>query len=104
MIYKKQGCIELEKLRVIHLMEADFNLAIGILFGRRAIITQIKDKHLHKGQFGKPGGECQDVAYTKLLHYQMSHFSQTRMASFDSDAALCFDRIVMNFALVCFKV
>jgi hypothetical protein len=34
MIYKKPGCIELDKLRVIHLFEADFNLMIGILFGR----------------------------------------------------------------------
>jgi hypothetical protein len=37
MIYKKPGCIELDKLRVIHVFEEDFNLMIGILFGRRAM-------------------------------------------------------------------
>jgi hypothetical protein len=44
MIYKKTGCIELEKLRVIHLFEADFNLMIGILFGHRAMHHQV-DNH-----------------------------------------------------------
>jgi hypothetical protein len=32
MIYKKPGVIELDKLRVIHLFKADFNLLIGICF------------------------------------------------------------------------
>jgi hypothetical protein len=41
MIYKKAGCIELDKLRVIHLFEADFNLMIAILFGRRAMYHQV---------------------------------------------------------------
>jgi hypothetical protein len=36
MIYKKPGCIEFDKLRVIHLFEADFNLLVGLFFGRRA--------------------------------------------------------------------
>ena len=37
MIYKEPANITLEKLRVIHLFEADFNLLIGILFGRRTM-------------------------------------------------------------------
>jgi hypothetical protein len=32
-IYKKPGDIELDKLRVIHLFKADFNLLIGVYFG-----------------------------------------------------------------------
>jgi hypothetical protein len=33
MIHKEPGNYNLEKLRVIHLFEADFNLIVGILFG-----------------------------------------------------------------------
>jgi hypothetical protein len=33
MIYKKNGVIELDKLRVMHLFEADFNLLVGVFFG-----------------------------------------------------------------------
>jgi hypothetical protein len=37
MIYKRAGSIELDTLRVLHLFEADLNLTVGILFGRRTI-------------------------------------------------------------------
>jgi hypothetical protein len=41
MIYKKPGCIELDRLHVIHLSEADFNLMVDILFRRRAMYHQV---------------------------------------------------------------
>jgi hypothetical protein len=97
MIYKKAGCIELDKLRVIHLFEADFNLMVGILFGRRAMHHNVDNHLLHLGQYGRPGGECQDVAFAKILHTHMATFSQTPIGQFESDAASCFDRIVMLF-------
>ena len=65
MIYKKIRSIAIETLRIIHLFEADFNLAIGILFGQRAMFHQIKHNHMHPGQHGKPGSECQDAALAK---------------------------------------
>jgi hypothetical protein len=37
MIYKKAGVLELDELRVIHLFEADFNLLVGLIFGRRTV-------------------------------------------------------------------
>jgi len=37
MIYKKPGNIDIEELRCIHLFEADFNLTIGVIFGRKAM-------------------------------------------------------------------
>jgi hypothetical protein len=57
MIYKKTGVIELGKLRVIHLFEADFNLLVGVFFGRRATHHQADHQLIHPGQFGRPGGE-----------------------------------------------
>jgi hypothetical protein len=62
MIYKKPGVIELDKVRVIHLFEADFNLLIGVYFGRCSMHHQVDRQLIHKGQFRKPGGECQDAA------------------------------------------
>jgi hypothetical protein len=50
MIYKKPGCVKLDKLRVIPLFEADFNLIIGILFGRRAMYHQIDHNLLNPAQ------------------------------------------------------
>jgi hypothetical protein len=103
-IYKKPGCIELDRLRVIHLFEADFNLLIGVLFGRRAMHHAISNDCLHHGQYGKPGGECQDAALSKVLHNLLSFFTKTPLSQFESDATACFDRVVMAFALLCFSV
>eukprot|EP00980_Cylindrotheca_fusiformis_P029612 scaffold23609_cov122-Cylindrotheca_fusiformis.AAC.1 len=65
MIYKEPGNMNLEKLRVIHLFEADFNLMVGILFGRRAMYHALHENLIHPGQGGRIGGECEDVALTK---------------------------------------
>jgi hypothetical protein len=99
MIYKKPGCLELDKLRVIHLFEADFNLIVGLLFGRRAMHHAADHRLIHKGQYGQPGGECLDVAFSKILHNIMATLTKTAMGQFESDAASCFDRIVMLFAI-----
>jgi hypothetical protein len=103
MIYKKIGCIELNKLRVIHLFEADFNLLVGLFFGRHAMYHQVDHGLIHEGQFGKPGGECQDAAFSKVLTNLVSDFSKTPTGQFESDATACFDREVMRFVFLCFK-
>jgi hypothetical protein len=96
MIYKKPGVIESDKLRVIHLFEADFNLLIGVYFGRRSMYHQVDRKLLHHGQFGKPGGECQDAALSKVLHNVISILTKPPMGKFESDVTACFDREVMD--------
>jgi hypothetical protein len=103
MIYKKPGCIELDRLRVIHLFEADFNLLVGVYFGRRAMYHQVDGNLLHEGQFGKPGGECQDAAISKVLHNMIAIFTKTLMGQFESDATACFDCEVMNFVFACYR-
>ena len=75
MIYKKPGCIELEKLQVTHLFEADFNLTAGLLFSRRASHHHMDNNATHQGQHGQPGGECQDVALAKSSHCHICHYT-----------------------------
>jgi hypothetical protein len=103
MIYKKPGCIELDKLRVIHLFEADFNMMVGILFGRRAMHHQVDNQLLNPAQFGRPGGECQDVSILKVLHNRVYSFTHTPMGQFESDAKACFDREVVRFVFTCYN-
>jgi hypothetical protein len=102
MIYKKPGCIELDRLRVIHLFEADFNLMVGILFGRRAMYHQVDHGLLNPSQFGRPGGECPDASISKVLHNLTAAFTHTSMGQFESDATACFDREIMKFVLACY--
>jgi hypothetical protein len=64
---------------------------------------QVDHNLLHEGQFGKPGGECPDATFSKVLANMVSHFSKTPIGQFESDATACFDREVLRFALTCFK-
>jgi hypothetical protein len=99
MIYKKAGVLELDELRVIYLFEADFNLLVGIIFGRRAVCIAVNHQRLHPNQFGKKGGECMDAAISKTLHNVIATYTKTPLGQFESDATACFDRIVM---VLCF--
>jgi hypothetical protein len=102
MIYKKAGVLELDELWVIHLFEADFNLLVGLIFGRRTVHNAVNHQRLHPSQFGKKGGECMDAAISKVLHNVIATYTKTSLGQFESDAQACFDRIVMTFAMLCF--
>jgi hypothetical protein len=102
MIYKKPGVLELDELRVINLFEADFNLLVVLIFGRRTIHNAVDHQRLHANQFGKKGGKYMDAAISKTLHNIIATYTKTPLAQFESNAAACFDRIVMAFAMLCF--
>jgi hypothetical protein len=95
MIYKKPGCIELDKLRVIYLFEADFNMMVGILLGHWVMYHHVDNRLLNPAQFGCPGGECQDASISKVLHNLVCLFTRTPMGQFESDVKACFDREIM---------
>ena len=101
MIHKKLDSFLLDKLRVIHLFEADYNLAIGLIFGRYMIHRACDQLAFHSSQWGRPDRECEDVLMLKELSYQVACMSRTDIATFDNDATACYDRIVSRFALLC---
>ena len=56
MIQKKLGLFLLEKLRNIHLFEADYNWILGFVFGRRMVYTVQKlrsNYQMAKGAHGQ---------------------------------------------------
>lgn len=102
MIEKLPGNPLINKLRVIHLLESDFNMMIGILWGRRVISKGEKINAFDEGQGGsRPDRRTQELLIQKHLSYGIHRLSQTNGASFDNDAQSCFDRIVMNVASAC---
>jgi hypothetical protein len=103
MIYKEPGNYNFKKPSCHTPFEADFNLMVGILFGRHAMYHAKDNDLIHKGQGGRIGGECEDMVFTKVLHITMAHLTKTPLGIFESDAASCFDRIVVRFAFLCFK-
>jgi hypothetical protein len=101
MIEKKAGNYQLNKLRTIHLFEADYNWLLGMIFGRRMVHGAEKQNHLHEGQWGsRPGRSAHDALLHKILTYEIARLTRTPLATFDNDAKSCYDRIVMSFALM----
>ena len=99
MIEKIPGRPLVNKLRVIHLIESDFNLLTGILWGRRLMA-----KGERCGAFGDDQGgsrkdrRAQEILLFKHLVYSVVRLTKTNCASFDNDAKSCYDRIVMLLA------
>jgi hypothetical protein len=56
MIEKKKGVKRIDKLRVIHLYEADYNLILKVIWARKAVWNAHTRQALHEGQAGsRPG-------------------------------------------------
>ena len=102
MIEKIPGKPLLNKLRIIHLIESDFNLMIGILWGRRLVWHGEERKQFDDGQSGsRPGKRCQDLLSKKDAILSIWRMSRTDGIFFDNDAKSCFDRIVMTLGSIC---
>ena len=67
MIYKEQGNVKINRLRVIHIYEADYNFLIGAVW-REAIQHAQKLGKINQGQYGGcPGRDCTSVTYLEKL-------------------------------------
>jgi Reverse transcriptase (RNA-dependent DNA polymerase) len=101
MIQKSIGISRIDRLRVIHLYEADYNLFLKIFWGRKLVRQSEDKKQLNEGQYGsRPGKRCIDQVIKKVMVYQYSSLTRTSMATMDNDAKSCFDRIVCVLAML----
>ena len=94
---QKKDLPYVNKLRIIQLFEADFNVTLKLLFSRE--LMQHGDKlHLHSDEsFGARKGRNTHGA---LMIYQstfgLAHLNKRNIAILDSDATGCYDRIPHN--------
>jgi hypothetical protein len=72
MIEKVPGCPKINKLRVIHLYEADYNLLLKIMWSRRLVWNAHDKDRLNKGQAGSHPGRNIDVVNEKGMKYLYS--------------------------------
>jgi hypothetical protein len=99
MIEKIPGVPRLDKLRVIHIIESDFNLWMGIVCGQQMIFQAESMNLLGDEQSGsRPEKRCQDVVIFKHMTYSVLRLARSDGITFDNDAKSCFDRIVLAAA------
>jgi Reverse transcriptase (RNA-dependent DNA polymerase) len=101
MIAKTPGVPRLDKLRVIHIIESDFNLWMGIVCGRQMIAQAESMELFGDEQSGsRPGKRCQDAVILKHMIYSILRLTKSDGITFDNDAKSCFDRIVLPAASI----
>jgi hypothetical protein len=98
MIFKETGNYKINRLRVIHIYEADFNLLLAIKW-RQLIQHAEMSGTINEGLFGgRPGREAQSLTFLEELKYDLSILTRRTLFHFDNDAASCYDRIIISLA------
>ena len=100
MIPKKVNSFQADKLRLINLMEPDFNFFNGMV--SRKFMKSIKKKGLAaKEQYGSRKGHSAIAhAINKVLTMDYLRISKTRAVICANDAKSCYDRIVLRAAFI----
>ena len=91
---KDDGPPKLNRLRNTNLLEADYNLVLRVVWGRRMIWKENDTHALMTAQQARPGCLAINTAFNKVLSYDL--FRQTRLiaTSFDNDAQGCYNIII----------
>ncbi|KAI2510294.1 hypothetical protein MHU86_4172 [Fragilaria crotonensis] len=101
MIEKDKGDPKINRLRIIHLFEADYNLFLKLTWGSRLVRRAVQMNLLNSGQHGStPGKTTMEPIMLTQLTADMSRLLKTNYARFDNDASACFDRIIVALGML----
>jgi hypothetical protein len=101
LIEKDAGQPKINRLRIIHLFEADYNLFLKLIWGSRLVHTAVANNLLNDGQHGSvPGRTTMDPIMLQQLTTNLCHILNKTYAHFDNDASACYDRIIVPLAML----
>ena len=99
MLEKLPGIPKLNKLRIIQLLEADFNAILKVKIGRQ-LMTIAENNHLLGEQMhgGRSERTTTDALIMKHLIHDISSQNKQSIIMLNLDATKCYDRIFPNLA------
>ena len=101
LIEKDSGRPYLTRLRVIHLFEADYNLFLKIIFGRRMVKNAEQAQALNDQQHGsRPRRMTTDALFFARLEKDIIRQIRANSAHMDNDATGCYDRIIISLGMI----
>ena len=99
---KTKGTPRADKLRIVHLFEADLNLWWKIIWAKRALRNC--NKVMPQEQWGGRGGrQAGDLAAMKETMFATARVNHQHIGMVDLDASACYDRITHASAYVASK-
>jgi hypothetical protein len=100
MLFKEPGNIKIHRTRVIHIYEADYNLAMGLKWNE-ALYKADNKQLLHPGQYGsRPNRRATDPVLLEELQLEMSRITRKTLIQTNYDATACYDRIIPSLAMI----
>ena len=101
MIEKDPGRPRINRLRIIHLFEADFNFFLKLQWGHRLVRRAWELDILHPGQHGSvPQRTAIDPIMLTHLTSDLCRVLKHDYARFDNDASACYDRIIVALGML----
>jgi hypothetical protein len=101
MLEKDAGVPRINRLRIIHLFEADFNFFLKLQWGSRLVKHAVKHDLLNDGQHGSiPERVSMDPVMLTQLTTDLSRLLKVNLARFDNDASACYDRIIVMLGML----
>ena len=101
MLEKDPGKPRINRLRIIHLFEADFNLLLKLLWGSRLVKHAAKYNLLNDGQHGSvPGRTAMELVMLNQLSNDLCRTQKVNIIRFENDASACYDRILVHLGML----
>jgi hypothetical protein len=101
LIEKDAGRPRINRLRIVHLFEADFNFFLKLQWGHRLVRRALSLDLLHNGQHGSiPGRMALDPIMLTQLSSDLCRVLKHDYARFDNDASSCYDRIIVGLGML----
>ena len=99
-LFKDPDNVRLDRTRVIHIYEADYNLALGIKW--RTATQHAEAFHLlNDGQYGsRTGRRATDPVLIEEMQYEISRATRKPLLLTHYDATACYDRIIPNLGMI----
>ena len=100
MLEKKQGNRQIHMLRIIGLLEADFNTALKILFSQK-LMQNAEAVGLNDEQWGcRKNRMALDPAMRNMMTFEYGRYMRITIAMFAADLTACFDRMFPSLSNV----
>jgi hypothetical protein len=101
LIEKEEGKPYLTRLRVIHLFEADYNLFLKIIYGRRMVKNGERNHAMNDQQHGsRPRRVTSDALFLARFEKDLIRQLKINSAHMDNDATGCYDRIMVSLGMI----
>jgi hypothetical protein len=94
------GCIMVEKLRAICLLEADYNWLLKLIFAKRMMNNARTKGIIPAEQFAKAGTRSSDGTLCKLLTFDRSRILHHTAALTSVDLGNCYDAVAHSIASI----